>query len=169
MKRISLWLLCLLFCGVHPVAAQGDAPNPLLGVWKLISWEATRVSNGDTRLPFGKSLDGRISYDAQGNMSEQVTQIHRQPFVTDFMGGARPDEMQLAFHTYVAYYGKYTFDMKGGMVVHHVEGSLFPNWVGTKQERQFAIEGQRLSLRSPPMAVNKGYKEVHTLTWEKIE
>jgi hypothetical protein len=166
MKRTSFWLLCLLM-GAAPTSWA--EPNLLVGVWKLISWEATRVSNGDKRLPFGKSLDGRISYDAQGNMSAQVTQIHRQPFVTDFMGGARPDETQLAFHTYIAYYGKYSVDTTSGMVTDHVEGSLFPNWVGTKQERHFALDGSRLRLRTPPMAMNKGYKEVHILTWERVE
>lgn len=169
MKRTILGLVSLLLWVGQPAGAQNDPSNPLVGVWKLVSWEATRVSNGDKRLPFGKSLDGRISYDAQGNMSAQVTQIHRQPFVTDFMGGARPDEMQLAFHTYIAYFGRYSVDAKANVVVHHVEGSLFPNWVGTKQERQFELDGRRLSLRTPPMAMNAGYKEVHTLIWEKIE
>lgn len=166
MKRL-LGLFAVLILGL--ARASWAETNPLVGVWKLVSWEATRVSNGDKRLPFGRSLDGRISYDERGNMSAQVTQIHRQPFVTDFMGGARPDETQLAFHTYIAYFGKYSVDTKEGLIVHHVEGSLFPNWVGTKQERHFQLDGRRLSLRTPPMAMNAGYKEVHTLIWEKIE
>jgi hypothetical protein len=165
--KLTAWIFAILLAG--SALAQAAQPNPLVGAWKLVAWEATRVSNGDKRLPFGKSLDGRMLYDAHGNMSAQVTQVHRQPFVTDFMGGARPDEMQLAFHTYIAYFGKYSIDQEQKVVTHHVEGSLFPNWVGTQQTREFSLEGNRLSLRTPPMAMNAGYKEIHTLVWEKVQ
>ena len=41
-----------------------------------------------------------------------------------------------------------------GVVVHHLEWSLFPNWTGTGQRRFFAIAGDRLTLTTPPFQRN---------------
>lgn len=35
-------------------------------------------------------------------------------------------------------------------MVHHVETSLYPNWVGTAQKRFFTIDGKRLTIWTPP-------------------
>jgi hypothetical protein len=40
---------------------------------------------------------------------------------------------------FVAYAGRYSFH--GDRVVHHVELSLFPNWVGSDQERWVELAG----------------------------
>ena len=32
----------------------------------------------------------------------------------------------------------------------HIEGAAYPNYVGTDQRRFFKIEGDRLTLRTPP-------------------
>jgi hypothetical protein len=40
---------------------------------------------------------------------------------------------------FVACAGRYTFH--GDPVVHHVELSLFPNWVGSDQERSVQLAG----------------------------
>ena len=45
---------------------------------------------------------------------------------------------------FVAYTGRYSF--YGNHVVHYVELSLFPNWVGSDQERWAELAGDRLSL-----------------------
>ncbi len=45
---------------------------------------------------------------------------------------------------FVAYAGRYSF--RGDRVIHHVELSLFPNWVGTDQQRWVELAGDRLTL-----------------------
>jgi hypothetical protein len=40
---------------------------------------------------------------------------------------------------FVAYGGRYSFS--GDRVIHHVEMSLFPNWVGSDQERTVSLTG----------------------------
>ena len=52
---------------------------------------------------------------------------------------------------FLAYFGTYTVDEKAGVVVHHVEGASFPNWIGTDQRREFTLSGRRLTLRTPPL------------------
>ncbi len=50
----------------------------------------------------------------------------------DLPSGSR-DEKVHAAETYVSYCGRYEF--QGAVVIHHVELSFFPNWVGDDQER----------------------------------
>jgi hypothetical protein len=45
----------------------------------------------------------------------------------------KPRNTHLAEETYVSSCGQY--DFLGDTVVHHVELSLFPNWIGGDQER----------------------------------
>ncbi len=41
-------------------------------------------------------------------------------------------------------------------VTHHVEVSLFPNWLGTAQLRYHKREGNMLTLRTPPIPSGDG-------------
>ncbi len=60
---------------------------------------------------------------------------------------------------YLAYAGSYTLD--GMTVTHHVEMSLFPNWIGTDQVRAIAIlENGDLELSTPPEASRSGHTVV---------
>jgi hypothetical protein len=54
-------------------------------------------------------------------------------------------------HCLVAYAGGYSFD--GDRVVHHVELSLFPDWVGSDQERSVKLAGARLTLKKRVLGV----------------
>ena len=43
-------------------------------------------------------------------------------------------------------HGTWTVDESARTVIHHVEGSLWPNYVGTDQQRPATLEGGRLTL-----------------------
>ena len=68
----------------------------------------------------------------------------------------------------MAYYGSYTVDEAEGFMVHQVEGSFFPNWIGDRQVRkfEFAADG-RLQLSTLPI---KGFRADLTvvLLWERV-
>jgi hypothetical protein len=51
--------------------------------------------------------------------------------------------------TYVFYCGRYEF--RGETVVHHLELSLLPNWVGVDYERLVEVTGNRLVLSTRPI------------------
>jgi hypothetical protein len=65
----------------------------------------------------------------------------------------------------VAYAGRYSF--YGDRVVHHVELSLFPNWVGSDQERSVELAGDRLALSASPLLL-AGQQRVPRLVWERV-
>ena len=66
----------------------------------------------------------------------------------DVVGGSE-EERAAAFSTYLSYCG--TYEVEGDVVVHHIEMSLFPNWVGGEQKRQFEPSDDKLVLRTPPL------------------
>jgi hypothetical protein len=65
---------------------------------------------------------------------------------------------------FVAYAGRYSFH--GDRVIHRVELSLFPNSVGSDQERWVELAGDRLTLSASPLLA--GRQQVPRLVWERV-
>jgi Lipocalin-like domain len=59
------------------------------------------------------------------------------------------------------------YSFHGNHAVHHVELSLFPNWVGSDQERWVELVGDRLTLSASPLLV-AGKQQVPRLVWGRI-
>ena len=125
------------------------APNPLIGTWRLLSWENRAVVDGEVSYPLGKDAVGYIMYGADGYMSVAIMCPDCARFAAgDLLGGDAEERAQAAL-TYVSYCGTYEF--RGETVVHRVELSLFPNWVGVEQERLIEVSGNRLTLSTRPI------------------
>jgi hypothetical protein len=69
-----------------------------------------------------------------------------------------------AAETYLSYCGRYQF--LGNSIVHHVQLSLFPNWVGVDQERLVELRGKTLTLTTPPILL-EGTRQTARLVWER--
>ena len=77
------------------------------------------------------------------------------------------EEIEANYQGVIAYYGHYEVDRENGFVIHHVEGSLFPNWEGQPQKRFYELSGNQLKLRTPPTSWGGG-EVVGVLLWERI-
>ena len=84
----------------------------------------------------------------------------------DILGGT-PDEIKSAAEGYVAYFGAYEVNEDEGRIVHHVEGSLYPNWMGDDQMRLFEFSGDALTLKTPPIAAG-GLEITGILVWKRV-
>ena len=139
--------------------------NPLIGTWKLISWENRSVADGKVSYPFGKDAVGYIMYTQDGYMSVAMMRSNRLKFAAgDLLSGSTEEKAQAA-GTYVSYCGRYEF--RGDTVIHHVELSLFPNWVGVEQERLVEVRGDRLTLSTRPILLGGMQRTAH-LIWERV-
>ncbi|HVE11955.1 MAG TPA: lipocalin-like domain-containing protein, partial [Elusimicrobiota bacterium] len=58
------------------------------------------------------------------------------------------------------------WSVRSGNVVHRVEQSLFPNWIGTRQARKVRLAGRRLELSTVPFEVDGDRQTAH-LVWER--
>lgn len=67
--------------------------------------------------------------------------------------------------TGLSYYGRWWIE--GDRIIHAVELSVFPNWVGTEQVRFFRFEDDRVVLRTPP-TLRRGSSGFAELTWRRV-
>ncbi len=140
------------------------ASNPLVGTWRLVSWENRSVGDGEVSHPLGKDAVGYIMYGPDGYMSVAIMRPDRARFAAGDLLGGTVEERARAAETYVSYCGRYEF--RGDTVVHRVELSLFPDWVGIEQERLVEVEGDRLTLSTRPILLGGGQRTAH-LIWER--
>jgi Lipocalin-like domain len=109
--------------------------DPLVGSWRLISFEREYQATGEREYPMGKSPTGYIHFLPEGRMTVLITGEGRKAATTD------PDRVAL-FNSLVAYTGTYRVDADKWITV--VDVSANPAWVGTEQARSFRVTGDRL-------------------------
>ena len=138
--------------------------NPLLGTWRLVEL-VSRGADGNVDYPFGREAVGYITYTPDGRMSASIMSADRARFASeDIVGGTTAEKATIA-DTYLSYCGPY--EIRGNTVVHHVEISAFPNWIGVDQQRTFAVDGDRLLLTTPTLLLN-GVRRTSHLTWKRV-
>ncbi len=141
-------------------------PHPLVGGWRLVTWSAVGDDGSEVR-PMGDAPDGLLAYTAEGTMLGIMGPGDRPRFHDDDVTGGTSAEQAAAFATFIAYGGRYRVD--GDEVVHTVETSLFPNWIGTEQRRRWSLadDGATLTLTSPPLLLG-GARRRQILTWRRV-
>jgi len=140
--------------------------NILIGAWKLITFEFRR-DDGSVIYPYGKKARGSIIYTETGRYSAQLMQMERPRFaISDQMQGTS-EEIATAFKGCISYFGAYEIDLEHNKIIHHVEGSIFPNMEGTKQIRMFEINGNHMTLTTPSFKLD-GEKAVGVLEWKRV-
>jgi hypothetical protein len=136
----------------------------IVGTWRLISFQG-RNANGDCRPALGENAQGLLVYTADGHMIAILSEAGRRPFNSRDVRGGTPEEALAAVNSYVSYSGRYEVD--GDTVTHHVELSLFPNWVGEDQTRRLRITEDKLILNTPAFSVS-GSEWTFELIWERV-
>jgi hypothetical protein len=176
MKRL-IGIVLLVWAAPCLGSRQAPAPEPsttgrerqvsaaLVGTWRLVSFES-RTTGGENRHPLGPAAKGQLSYDAAGRMSAQLMNPERPSFASGDLTRGTDAEVRAAMAGYIAYYGTYTLDQPRGVVTHHVQGALFPNWVGSDQVRHFRLDGDRLTITTPPIRMG-GEDSTTVLVWER--
>lgn len=130
-----------------------------------MSWENRSIDGQKISYPLGRDAVGYIMYSQDGYMSVTIMRPNRAKFAAgDLLGGSIEEKAQAA-ETYVSYCGRYEF--RGDTVIHHVELSSFPNWVGVDQERLVKLNGNRLTLSTRPILLG-GIEQTARLNWERV-
>jgi hypothetical protein len=134
------------------------------GAWRLEAMEL-RNSRGAISYPFGKNPTGYIMYLEPNRVAVAFGSANRQAFSTEDMLGGTIEEKCSAFDTFVSYCG--SFEVGADSVVHHIEVSLFPNWVGTNLTRLYSFEGDTLRLSTTPFMI-QGEQQTAHLIWRRV-
>lgn len=142
-------------------------PAPIVGTWRLITFEF-RKADGIVIYPFGASARGSIIYTESGRYSAQLMRLDRPKFASGDQMQGTAEEIETNYKGCISYFGTYEINLQDSLIIHHVEGSIFPNMEGRDQERFFELSENRLQLRTPPIKLG-GEKAVGVLLWERIE
>jgi hypothetical protein len=119
----------------------------LIGTWKFESIKV-QTEKGEVIYPYGENLFGLLIYTPDGHMSVLLMRPDRPRFASNDPLGGSSEEIESAYVGFDAYCGTYTVDIERGTVTHHIEGSKFPNWMGTDQVRNYQFFGDKLLLKA---------------------
>jgi len=145
-----------------------DSSSGLVGSWRLVDWTVTLGER--TRRPWGGKATGLLTYTDDGRMWAALMATDRPEMPTRTLSAAPPSLRAAAASGFVTYAGSYTVD--GDDVIHHVEVSLLPNYVGNNERRHVdwveTDNGLDLELTTPPTDTDGGRKVVERLQWSRI-
>ena len=129
------------------MSASNNLRTQLIGTWRLVSYEDRDDPNSEWKYRYGKNPQGYIIYDQTGHVTIQIMRTPPPPkFASGNDAKPTPEEALAVYSGYSAYFGTYTVDEAKHVVIHHVEGSLRPSYIGTDQERPFELSGDRLII-----------------------
>src|SRR5207248_11132243 len=113
-----------------------------------------RNRHGDVDDMHGRIVRGLLIYSADGHMSATMC-VNAQAlhFHSDEPSTGTDAEKIAAFDAYTAYCGR--FAVNDDTVLHDVEMSLYPNWIGTRQLCMARLSGDELVLTTPEMKVGE--------------
>lgn len=122
-----------------------DPDCPLIGTWTLLGWQDLVDDDSLAPAPEWERVRGQLIYTPEGAMTMQMSKADREHFVPDpAHDGGTSEEKARAFNECHAYSGSFTFESH--RVIHHIEQSNAPNYVGTDQVRLVSIDGETLVL-----------------------
>jgi hypothetical protein len=156
----------------HPRPAQAllvsrSSGEQFPGTWRLVSWNIEKAGGELTGSPLGQDPLGWIMYRPEGSMCVALMRPDRPQFVSNNLIEGTPEEIKAGFEGYIGYCGTYEVNDRERLIIHHIELSSFPNWVGTEQKRYFEFAADRLILKSPPLTL-LGEAQVHRLVWQRL-
>lgn len=133
------------------------------GRWKVVSWEQL-YDDGRVVLPMGTELEGFIEYNDLG-MFCVVAKKGRENFTTGGQWSADSAEKAEAYSSYLTYAGDYSVD--GNIITHHINYSIYPNWVGGHQHRNAELDGDTLWLTTGRLEEGTSEARVSKLVWKR--
>lgn len=136
--------------------------DKLIGAWKLVSASSTTSTGERNETPYGPEPSGILVYSADGRVTSLISYGGRKPLP---VSGGTIEEQARAFQTFFAYTGRYT--LSGEKVTHRIEISSIENYVGKDLVRSVKFDGDRITLITPPTAVN-GKLQTVELIWQRL-
>jgi hypothetical protein len=137
------------------------------GQWELVSYELRSASDEFYAFPYSKNAKGLLWYGSNSQMTALLMNPERRNFEKAHSWRGTADEYKESFRGYTSYAGH--FELAENEVVHHVEMSLFPNWIGTRLRRYFEFKdrNRKLLLTTDFFETKSGQKVRHVLLWER--
>lgn len=138
-------------------------PHPLVGTWRLVSC-VHRFDDGERWFPFGRKPRGRLVYTPDGFMMVMLMASARAAASSGQVFETTGRERAAAAAGFLAYSGK--CELGADRVLHRVDLSLFPNWVGSAQLRSYKLSGDRVTFSTRRFRA-RGRYQTASLKWRR--
>ncbi|MGV1769732.1 MULTISPECIES: lipocalin-like domain-containing protein [Rhizobium/Agrobacterium group] len=139
----------------------------LQGTWSLETFTSMDDAGAVVDV-MGPNVSGYISYASDGWMSVQIMAANRKLYDFPEISGGKDDQLIAAATSYFAYAGRYTIDPQAAIVIHHLQFSLLPNWVGGHQTRYIERASDTVLILSGDPAPLDGKQQVARLRWQRV-
>jgi hypothetical protein len=155
----------LLFLGLVLSVMSSSAADrtPLIGVWKLLSYQTEFQDGTPKRATLGEHPTGYIIFTIEGRMMAVIEAEGRKAPSSDADRAALLRSM-------FGYTGKYR--MEGNQWITTVDAAWNPAWDGTDQRRSFELVGDKLTVTSmwqPSVNVSGSPVARGVLVFERIK
>jgi beta-alanine degradation protein BauB len=146
--------------------SEANVRDRLIGTWRLVSAGTFRPDGSFEPFPeYGPNAIGYLMYDPTGHMCVSLS----NPNHPHWANPKKPTDAEKlrSYDAFFAYCGTYEIREKEGRVIHRPEMGSWPHYIGTDQNRNFRLEGERLILsdeETPPGGERRRYQ----ITWERV-
>jgi hypothetical protein len=131
MKRLITTSLMLIFVVGNALAQKGSLKEQVVGTWIHVSTTVTSPDGKKSARPG----QGVLIYAPDGHFAFVNVADNLPKLAANNRDKATAEEARAIVAGSIAYYGTYTVDESTKTIVPKVEGSTFPNMVGTDQSR----------------------------------
>ena len=161
MKALIVLVLLALAGVSSPLSAE-----TIQGRWKLTAAEDLRADGSVARHPWGEHPVGWIVVDG-GFLYLQIMSSD----VPSLVAGKPPGEQMAAaaLSSYISYSGPVTVDEAAGKVTFTPQAAWRPDYVGSKQERNFRFEGSKMYFGLPLAGGRGGESLTRRLTLVRVQ
>jgi hypothetical protein len=126
--------------------AAARPERAIVGTWRVVAVENRDSVTGRWRPLFGDAPAGYAVYAADGTHLLQFGRTPVAPFAAGTDRGGTDAEVRAAFFDHFAWHGRWRVDAARGTIIHDIEGSPWPSWRATTQERRYRLAGDTLVL-----------------------
>ena len=122
--------------------AVAQTAKDLVGTWTLES-DTSITPDGRTLQPFGPNPQGIAIFDGNGRFAIVISRPDLPKFASNNRMHGTAQENEAIVHGSFAFFG--TYSIADGIIVQHIEGGMWPSWIGTDQKRtvtSFAADEQ---------------------------
>jgi hypothetical protein len=161
--RALVILLAIVATGI-PAGAQN--PSPIVGTWRVVSFDREIVETKAISHGFGGHPMGRLTFTSDGQMMSMVVDSTRKPPAQPTATDAEAVDL---FRTMLAYAG--TYRVQGNEIIIHVEISWNQDPKNTDTRRTFKLDGDRLTTTTTPLVSSflNNQTTVTTVVYERVK
>jgi lipocalin-like protein len=142
----------------------GSLQQRMQGTWTLAS--NVLDQGGNKTEPYGPGAKGSVVLTNNGRVILAITRADIPKFASNNRTTGTPEENKAAVAGSIAYFGTYTVNDADKILTMHLEGSSFPNWVGTDQKRTIELSGDELKFINTAPSGGPG---TITVTWKRVK